>query len=95
MSARYIHLSLSLSLSLWFRRLLSARLLRGRSTSLPLERRMVNALAHCFPHKHPLQMLHDLEESNELMERFVDNELLESLDQLMVHASSTQTVSHY
>ena len=53
---------------------------------------MVNALAHCFPHKHPLQMLHDLEESNELMERFVDNELLESLDQLMVHASSTETV---
>ena len=53
---------------------------------------MVTALAHCFPHKHPLQMLHDLEESNELMERFVDNELLESLDQLMVHASSTETV---
>ena len=53
---------------------------------------MVNALAHCFPHKHPLQMLHDLEESNELMERFVDNELLESLDQLMVHASSTDQV---
>lgn len=54
---------------------------------------MVNALAHCFPHKHPLQMLHDLEESNELMERFVDNELLESLDQLMVHASSSSQVS--
>ena len=56
---------------------------------------MVNALAHCFPHKHPLQMLHDLEESNQLMERFVDNELLESLDQLMVHASSTETVIQY
>lgn len=54
---------------------------------------MVNALAHCFPHKRPLQMLTDLEESNQLMERFVDNELLESLDQLMVHASSTDEVS--
>ena len=60
---------------------------------MPLERRMVNALAHCFPHKHPLQMLNDLEESNQLMERFVDQELLESLDQLMVHASSTEEVS--
>ena len=37
-------------------------------------------------------MLHDLEDSNQLMERFVDNELLESLDQLMVHASSTDKV---
>ena len=53
---------------------------------------MVHALAHCFPHKHPLQMLNDLEESNQLMERFVDNELLETLDQLMVQASSDDQV---
>lgn len=76
-----------------FRRHLSARLLRGRSVSLLLERRLALAFAHCFPHKYPLQMLQDLDSSMVLMDRFCDSELLESLDQLMVRATAHTTVS--
>ena len=74
------------------RRHLSARLLRGRSVSLPLERRLSKAFAHCFPHKYPLQMLQDLDDSGTLMDRFCDSELLECLDQLLVQASEPQQV---
>lgn len=73
--------------SLLRRRHLSSRLLCGRSLSLPLERRLAHAFAHCFPNKYPLQMLQDFEESEDLMDRFCANDLLERLDQVMAQAN--------
>ena len=45
-------------------------------------------------HDHYRQMLQDLDESGIQMDRFCDNELLESLDQLIVQASTPTRVRH-
>ena len=60
--------------------------------SLPLEVRLAQSLAHCFPKKLPLLMLQDVEDSQKLMDRFCDSDLLERLDQVMVHATAQAEV---
>ncbi len=75
------------------RQQLSSRVIRGRSISILLEKRLAATFAHCFPRKSPLAMLEDLDSSQTLMDRFCDSELLESLDQLMLQASQHTAVS--
>jgi len=77
------------------RQYLCARVLRGRSVSVLLERRLSLVFSHCFPHKTPCLMLQDLDTSAALMDRFCDTELIESLDQLIVQAAAQDQVSSH
>lgn len=60
--------------------------------SLPLERRLAQTFAHVFPSKRPLSMLQDMEDSEQLMDKFCDSDFLERLDQVLVHVHAQAEV---